>query len=113
MYVDVLARHDAFVLTTDEEIVAFSRVSWADRSAEVEELHVRLRWIGHGLGRAMFEHAAPSARERGAEVLHWSTDPRAQGFYERMGGRVIGTEPSAIAGDDPLTLMELPLAALP
>jgi hypothetical protein len=27
-----------------------------------------------------------------------------------MGGRVIGTEPSGIAGEEPLTLMELSLA---
>jgi GNAT superfamily N-acetyltransferase len=106
---DDLARDEAFVLTIGPEIVAFSRVSLADRSAEIEELHVRPRWIGQGLGRALFEHAAQAARERGAVVLRWSTDPYALGFYTRMGGRVIGTEPSGIAGDDPLTLMEIPL----
>jgi hypothetical protein len=41
--------------------------------------------------------------------LRWTTDGDALGFYERMGGRVVGTEPSDIAGDDPLTLMELSL----
>ena len=59
----------------------------------------------------LFEHVAECARERGADVLRWTVDRYARGFYERMGGRVIGTEPSGVAGDEPLTQMELPLAA--
>jgi GNAT superfamily N-acetyltransferase len=106
---DDVARDEAFVLTVGTEIAAFCRVSVSDRSAEIEELHVRPRWIGHGYGRAMFEQAAQRAALRGAVVLRWSTDQHAVGFYERMGGRSIGTEPSGIAGDDPLILMELPL----
>jgi GNAT superfamily N-acetyltransferase len=108
---DDVARDEAFVLTVGTEIAAFCRVSVTDRSAEIEELHVRPRWIGHGYGRAMFEQAAQRAGQRGAVVLRWSTDQSAVGFYEHMGGRSIGTEPSGITGDDPLTLMELPLAA--
>lgn len=108
---DDLARDDAFVLTIGAEMVAFSRISLDGGSAEIEELHVRPGWIGQGLGRALFDHAAQAARERGAVVLRWSTDAHALGFYERMGGRVIGTEPSGIAGDDALTLMELALTA--
>jgi GNAT superfamily N-acetyltransferase len=107
---DDLARDEAFVLTIGSEIAGFSRVSVTDRTAEIEEMHVRPRWIGHGYGRALFEHMAKRARQRGAVVLRWSTDQHALGFYERMGGRVIGTEPSGIAGDDPLTVMELLLA---
>jgi GNAT superfamily N-acetyltransferase len=108
---DDVAHDEAFVLTVGTEIAAIARVSVTDRFAEIEELHVRPRWIGHGYGRALFEHVAQRAGERGAVVLRWSTDQHALGFYERMGGLSIGTEPSGIAGDDPLTLMELPLAA--
>ena len=110
---DDLARDEAFVLTTGAEIAAFARISVTDRSAEIEELHVRPRWIGHGYGRALFEHVAKRARECGAVALRWSTDQRAFGFYDRMGGRVVGTEPSGIAGDNPLTLMDLPLTDAP
>jgi len=108
-----LARDEAFVLTIGSEIAGFARISVTDRSAEIEEMHVRPIWIGHGLGRALFDHVAQHARQRGAVVLRWSTDRHAMGFYERMGGRVIGVEPSGIAGDDPLTLMELPFPASP
>ncbi|HSI98862.1 MAG TPA: GNAT family N-acetyltransferase, partial [Patescibacteria group bacterium] len=105
-----LERDEAFVVTIGPEIVGFSRVSLSGPSAEIEELHVRPGWIGKGFGRALFEHAAQAAAQRGAVVLRWSTDPYALGFYERMGGRVIGTEPSGIANDAPLTLMEIELA---
>ena len=110
---DDLARDESFVLTVGAEIVGFTRVSLTDRSAEIEELHVRPRWIGHGFGRALFEHVAECARERGADVLRWTVDRYALGFYLRMGGRIIGTEPSGIAGDEPLTGMEFPLALRP
>jgi GNAT superfamily N-acetyltransferase len=106
-----LARDEAFVLVIDAEIAGFSRFSVAARTAEIEELHIRPRWIGRGYGRALFEHLAGRARQRGAVKMRWSTDQHSLGFYERMGGRVVGTEPSGIAGDVPLTLMELPLAA--
>ena len=110
---DDLARDEAFVLSVGSEVAALSRVRVTDHVAEIEELHVRPRWIGQGFGRALFEHDVQRACQRGAAVLRWSTDPHAQGFYERMGGRVTGSEPSGIAGDDPLTLMELTLAASP
>jgi GNAT superfamily N-acetyltransferase len=107
---DDVARDEAFVLVVGAEIAAFCRVSVTARSAEIEELHVRPHWIGHGYGRALFEHAALRAAQRRATVLRWSTDQHAAGFYEHMGGRSIGFEPSGIAGDDPLILMELRIA---
>lgn len=51
--------------------------------------------------------AVQRAALRGAAALRWSTDRHALGFYQRMGGCVIGSEPSGMDGDDPLTLTEL------
>lgn len=55
----------------------------------LEDLWVEPAWIGHGLGRALFEHVAAEARRRGARRLEWEAEPNAQGFYEHLGGAYI------------------------
>jgi GNAT superfamily N-acetyltransferase len=109
---DDMARDEAFVLEVDGERAGFCRVSVNGTVAEIEEMHLRPGWIGQGYGRDLFEHAAQRAAARGAHVLRWSTERNALGFYRRMGGRVVGTEPSGIAGEEPLILMELSVAAI-
>jgi GNAT superfamily N-acetyltransferase len=111
--VDDLERDEAFVVAVGAELAAFGRVSVSGRVAEIEELHVLPRWIGQGFGRALFEHAVQSASQRGAVRLRWTTEQNAVGFYERMGGRTIGSEASGIVGEDPLTVMELALPRNP
>ena len=100
---------EAWVLDDGGTMVGFLRVSLAGNDAEIEELHLEPAWIGRGLGRQLFEHAVQRARAVGAERLVWSTDRYAVGFYLVMGGVITGTAPSGIAGDEPLTLMELSL----
>ena len=51
----------------------------------LEDLWVEPAWIGRGVGRALFEHAAAEARQRGARRLEWEAEPNAQGFYEHLG----------------------------
>lgn len=110
---DDLARDEAFVLEIGGERAGFYRISLQDGAAEIEEMHLRPARIGQGHGRRLFEHAAARAAKRGAHVLRWSTEKNTHGFYERMGGRVVGSEPSGIDGEEPLILMELRLAGGP
>jgi len=55
----------------------------------LEDLWVEPAWIGRGLGRALFEHVAAEARQRGARWLEWEAEPNAQGFYEHLGGAYV------------------------
>lgn len=55
----------------------------------LEDLWVEPAWIGRGLGRLLFEHAADRARELGARRLEWEAEPNAHGFYAHMGGRYV------------------------
>ena len=102
-----IERDEAWVLDDGTQIVGFLRVSVSGTDAEIEELHLEPAWIGRGLGRRLFEQAVERARAVRAERLVWSTDRYALGFYLTMGGVITGSEPSGIAGDEPLTLMEL------
>ena len=55
----------------------------------LEDLWVEPAWIGRGVGRALFEHVAAEARERGARRLEWEAEPNAQGFYEHLGATYV------------------------
>ena len=102
-------RDEAWVVERDGTVVGFYRISREGEVAEIEELHLEPAFIGRGLGRRMFEHAVERARAIGASGLEWSTDEYALGFYRAVGGTEIGTSPSGIAGDPPLTRMRLDL----
>jgi hypothetical protein len=54
-----------------------------------------------------YEHCVTRAKALGVRQLEWTCDRNAAGFYRAMGGEPIGTRPSGIPGDEPLTLMEL------
>lgn len=107
-----LARDEAWVVLVDGAVAGFYRLSRSDPStAEIEEFHLEPPMIGRGIGRRMFDHACERARAMGARWLVWSTDANALAFYRRMGGEVIGSEPSGIEGDEPLTSMRLDLGS--
>ena len=106
-----LRRDDAWMVLVDGAVAGFYRLSRARESAEIEEFHLEPSVIGRGIGRRMFDHAAERARAAGARWLVWSTDANSLGFYLRMGGEITGTEPSGIAGDEPLTCMRLELGS--
>jgi GNAT superfamily N-acetyltransferase len=55
----------------------------------LEDLWVEPRWIGRGLGRALFERVADEARQLGARRLEWEAEPNASGFYEHLGGAYV------------------------
>jgi GNAT superfamily N-acetyltransferase len=65
----------------------------------LDALFVDPAWIGRGIGRELFEHAAGVAARLGATRLLAVADPHAAAFYARMGAQPAGDEASAsIAG---------------
>ena len=104
-----LVRDEAWVVERAGIPVGYYRLTLHGDVAEIEELFLEPEWIGHGIGRRLFEHAVGSARRRGCARLEWETDADAAGFYRAMGGREIGTGPSGIEGGEPLSRMRLDL----
>ncbi len=77
-----------------------------DGAAMLDMIFVEPDAIGHGVGRALIEHARETARTTGATVLRIESDPFAAGFYDRVGARLVGTKRSWSTGRD-LPLYEL------
>ena len=78
-----------------------------DDLAELEDLWLDPDAIGRGLGRQLFEHAVETARRRGRSALEWDADPNALGFYEAMGGEVVGETESTVQPGRMLPRMRL------
>ena len=110
-----VAAHEVYLLEDRSGersvLLGWHRVTLHGERAELEDLWIEPDVIGHGHGRALFEHAVDIARRAGAERLEWDADPYAQGFYEAMGGVEIGRSPSVIVPGRTLPRMRLELSA--
>ena len=72
------------------EVVGFAVLfRLAHGACELDGLFVEPERMGSGVGRALVEDAAQTARERGATRIEVVANPEAVGFYERVG--FIGT----------------------
>lgn len=82
--------------------------------AQLDHLWLTPEWIGRGLGRTLFQHAAATARTLGATVIDIEAEPYAEPFYRHMGARRTGERTGRIE-DQPrvLPLMELDLGTWP
>ena len=104
-----IERDEVHILESGGRSIGWHRVRFDGARAELEDLWVEPAFIGHGHGRALFEHAVGIARDGGAERLEWDAEPFATGFYEAMGGREIGRTPSAVIPGRTLPRMSLEL----
>lgn len=94
------AIRDAEVWCAEHEGAVAGVVALAGAGAEreVEHLWVHPDHMGRGVGTALLRHACRTARAGGARRLRIVSDPHAEGFYRKRGGRCVGTEPSVPRG---------------
>lgn len=86
---------DQLVVCEDEGTLSgVVHVIMDGRSAELEKLFIDPAHMGRGAGRQLFDWACQTARSRGAEKLWIIADPDAVPFYEKMGAKQVGAEPS-------------------
>ena len=78
-----------YVAESDGQAVGWAALIPRGEVGWLEDLWVEPAWIGRGVGRALFEHVAAEARQRGARRLEWEAEPNAQGFYEHLGATYV------------------------
>jgi GNAT superfamily N-acetyltransferase len=61
-----------------------------DGAYELDDLFVEPDWMGFGVGRLLVEDVAARAAIEGAISITVTANPRALGFYERLGFRSTG-----------------------
>lgn len=83
-----------------------------DAAGELTNLYLEPDAIGTGLGRQLYEHAAADLRERGFNPLVvWAfrDNPRAVGFYQRMGLATDVADHHWLLGDVPCPIVRFRL----
>jgi GNAT superfamily N-acetyltransferase len=95
---EFIETHDAYVAYVGGEPVGVCAISVEEEKASVEHLWVLPDFVGKGIGKALFEHMISRCRDLGVQVLEIESDPNAQGFYERMGAKVVGERVSEVDG---------------
>ena len=94
----------------DGEVVGFYALKRISPSVfELEAMFVEPKHIGHGIGRALINHAKKRAIALGGLVLTIQSDPHAEIFYRAAGGILTGTQESGSIGGRYLSTFEIPL----
>lgn len=83
-----ITEHVVYVAEVDGVTAAFSALTGAGARWELDHFWVHPAFIGRGIGRQMFRHAAAHlARHAPGAILGIESDPHAEAFYLRMGAR--------------------------
>jgi GNAT superfamily N-acetyltransferase len=105
-----LLEHENWMAVVNDSPIGFYTLEEKNGQAWLENLWVWPKYIGKGIGKALFLHATELARQRGYKVLQLEADPNAAGFYERMGMHKIAERHSEVDGQPRvLPIMEMKL----
>ena len=95
---EFILKHEVYVAVADAEIVGCCAIVFDGSPAELEHMWIKPEHMGAGVGRALFLHIRERAVNLGLPELEISSDPNAEGFYQRMGATRIGEVQSEIEG---------------
>ena len=87
---DYIAGNEVYVARAGNKIVGFYALTGSGAKVTLDHLWLSPSQIGAGVGRALFHHAAATARRLGATEIEIESEPYAIGFYEHMGARRVG-----------------------
>ena len=93
-----IERHPVYRAVYRGKAVGFYAISGTGNARQLEHMWVHPRYIGAGVGRALFAHLLRRLRTMQVRRLDVLSDPNAEGFYRRMGARQVGVVPSTPEG---------------
>jgi len=88
------------------EICGFSAVATIQGANMLDHLWIDPKFIGKGLGRALFHESVRKAQDLGWKSFQVASDPHAEEFYLKMGAIRIGEKESKIKPGLMLPLLE-------
>jgi GNAT superfamily N-acetyltransferase len=87
---DYFETNESWVAVEQDAPIAFYTVQEREGSAWIENMWVDPAWIGHGIGKGLFQHAVSCSKAQGHQTLQLEAEPNAVGFYEKMGMTRVG-----------------------
>ena len=86
-----IARTPIYIAKVKQRTVGVYALGGSAPECELDHLWVRPDSHGHGVGRALFNHAISTARECGAARIKIVSDPNAEDFYKKLGAHRIAS----------------------
>ena len=93
---DFIRNNPTFVLEDENEIVGFYGILIDKNKTSLEYLFIEPRYIGHGYGKKLWNHAVESSKELGITKFVIVTSPQAKEFYIKMGAVQTGEVESLV-----------------
>ena len=103
---DFVLDNPVYVAEREGDLMGFYALVIRDDKAVLDHLWVAPAHIGAGVGKELFLHAMQNAAGQNISAVEISSDPNAEGFYQKMGAHRIGETVSEIDGQ-PRTLPQL------
>jgi len=105
-----LSHRACFEAHLDRRIVGFAAVEKRDPVlAVLEHLWILPSVQRRGIGRTLFAKCSEAARQEGCRVMQIVSDPPAEGFYLKLGAKLIAERPSRIRGGPAFPVLEAEL----
>jgi len=108
---EYLSRRACFEAHLNRRIVGFAAVEKRDPVlAVLEHLWVLPTLQRCGIGRTLFAKCSDAVRQEGCRVMQIVSDPPAEGFYRKLGAKLIGESPSRVRGGPVFPVLEVELS---
>lgn len=95
---EYVQQNQVFVVDTGDGLAGVAALERVRGEAVLEHVWVAATHQRQGIGEALVRHALALASEAGDGIVRVTSDPRAVGFYERLGGRLAGSIPAPMPG---------------
>jgi ribosomal protein S18 acetylase RimI-like enzyme len=106
---EYIGEHHVYKAIAEDATIGFYSLTIREQEADIDHLWIDPDFIGQGIGRRLWEHAAALAERLEALRLVVLSDPHAEGFYLRMGMTRAGEQVYTL-DEAPRTLPRLVLA---
>ena len=102
---DYIEEQPVFLLEYNNRIIAFYSFSLTNN--KLEAMFIDPDYIGKGVGKIMWTHLMNKAKELGINEFTLDSEPKAEGFYLKMGAIKMGYSPSTVFPDRKLPRMRV------
>jgi len=107
---EYISENEVWVKIIGDKPVAYYSLLQAGSELWLDNLWILPEFMGRGIGKELFFHAAERSHQRDASILKIEADPNAEAFYEKMGARRVGEHHSEVDGHPRiLPIMEINL----
>lgn len=96
---EFINNNHVYVAEGEGKLSGFYALSVKEGKAELDHLWVAPDLIGTGVGKELFVAAMQKAAELKLTAVGISSDPNAEGFYQKMGAHRVGETTSELDGE--------------